>query len=376
MKIAYLFLTYDNVQHKHEIKSMLKTDNIYIHPKYPENVDDDWKQHIISKNVSTSWGDISIVRATITLLREAIQNRRNTWFVLLAQDCFPIASHHDIHSMLEKQTKSMFDLVATEGKWYKTSQWWILHRRDVECVLRNHGKFDCEYRSFSEKHRPKLGFEYACDELYFLSLLKWCNPEYAYINCKPVYTQWLHNVHMHHPVIYNKLTAFDLANMHDHQSLFIRKTSKWFNGSVEATTPGKLLMYVYVNYERNSSAYTALINNPGIDVVCLTHNLDLIPEALMRKSLHVYVFPYKEVYGAFLDLYHNQLEYMKQWQSTWFVYPDFIITENGDYTVHDTCHIPLEIHESKSGFREGCQLPNVAAFHCIEDTHGHVAYFI
>ena len=59
-KIAFLFLTRDNVHHpdiwKRYFKGHQKKINIYCHPKEPEKVTVDWqKKHIIPNLVETGW---------------------------------------------------------------------------------------------------------------------------------------------------------------------------------------------------------------------------------------------------------------------------------------------------------------------------------
>ena len=48
MSYAFLFLTYDNFVNKDIIKEFTKDQNIYIHPKFPNNVDNYFKSFIIN----------------------------------------------------------------------------------------------------------------------------------------------------------------------------------------------------------------------------------------------------------------------------------------------------------------------------------------
>ena len=382
MKIAYLFLTYDNLLHKQEIMETVHTDNMYIHPKYANQVDADLAKYVIPHSVPTSWGDISIVRATLALLREAHRNRANKWFVLLSQDCYPVATYTDIHNILNAQTHSMFDYVAQDHDIYKTSQWWALTREDVDIILRNQCKFDAHHYSFSPRKFIRPAFEFAFDEIYFLSLLRWVNPHYQYIQAQPVYTRWLHNVHMHHPVLFNKLTQADMTCILENQSMFIRKTTPTFQKRVETVGDAdyqlqsrtRLLMYLYITELRDVSEYQTVIDTPNIDVVCIVHHRDHLPNALLSKSLHVYTLPYKHGFGAFLDIYYNQSDFWKHWGGVWFVYPGFELTATGVYQVHECNRVPLTIPQGKSGFREGHVLPNISAFHYLEDSLGRRAY--
>jgi len=382
MKIAYLFLTYDNLLHKNEILDTIHTDHIYIHPKFPEKVDSDLAKYIIPHCVPTSWGNISIVRATLNLLREAYHDRTNKWFVLMSQDCYPVASYTDIHNLLNAQQHSIFDMVGQDHDIYKTSQWWAMTRADVEIVLRYYGKFDAHHHSFSPKKFIRPIFEFAFDEIYFLSLLRWVNPNYEFTQGKTIYTRWLHNVNMHHPVLFNKLTQADMSCILQNNSMFIRKTTANFQKKIENVgdedyalqSKTRLLMYLYITEKRDLSYYQTVIDTPSIDIVCIVHYHDHIPPELLAKSLHVIQLPYKYSYGVFLDIYYSQSDFWKHWGGVWFVYPGFNMTADGEYQVYNNVRIPLYIPKGMDGFRPGQELPNTEAFYYLEDKHGRVAY--
>lgn len=90
MKVAFLFLTYDNFTNPSVIKEFTKNQNVYIHPKNPENDEPFFRRNIIKNLVPTEWGTISIVNATFNLLIESYMNPDNQWFILLSQDCVPV----------------------------------------------------------------------------------------------------------------------------------------------------------------------------------------------------------------------------------------------------------------------------------------------
>jgi outer membrane protein TolC len=77
MSIAFLFLTYDNFTNNTIIKKFIKNQNIYIHPKYPNNVNKEFKSYIIKNLIDTKWGEYSIVDATLNLLKEAFNVTNN-----------------------------------------------------------------------------------------------------------------------------------------------------------------------------------------------------------------------------------------------------------------------------------------------------------
>jgi len=92
-QIAFLFLTLDNPNFTKIWDSYFKGHsskyNIYIHPKYPDQVS--WKKTKIIKNLKeTGWG--FIVEAEYELLKEAYQNKNNVKFVTISESDIPITS--------------------------------------------------------------------------------------------------------------------------------------------------------------------------------------------------------------------------------------------------------------------------------------------
>lgn len=171
-KIAFLFLTYDNILHIKQIEKITKNQNIYINPKFLNKINPEYKKYIIPNLITeTKWGKISIVYATLELIKEAYKNKLNKWFILLSQDVYPLVSLENIQKKLKNQEKSMFDYNVDNGIYYKTSQWWILNREDIKIILNNYEEFNLIHK---EDFKDSLNstFEAAMDEIYFLSLLK------------------------------------------------------------------------------------------------------------------------------------------------------------------------------------------------------------
>lgn len=90
-KIAFLFLTLDNPNYPNIWNEYFKNHhhliNIYIHPKFPNNLS--WNTHNMIINLKdTAWG--FIVNAYISLFEEAYQNKTNVKFVTISESCLPI----------------------------------------------------------------------------------------------------------------------------------------------------------------------------------------------------------------------------------------------------------------------------------------------
>ena len=72
MKIALLLLTIDNPYFTDNLKEYLNENiKLYIHAKFPEKIDNEFKKYLIKNQIETKWGDLSLVKASINLLEES-----------------------------------------------------------------------------------------------------------------------------------------------------------------------------------------------------------------------------------------------------------------------------------------------------------------
>ena len=104
MKIAFLFLTRDNVNFPDLWSNWFKGHedkyNIYCHPKTPELVTVRWqKDNIIDNIVETGWG--YIVDAYTELLKVAMQNKDNIKFVTISESCVPLQPFITFYKFLQ-----------------------------------------------------------------------------------------------------------------------------------------------------------------------------------------------------------------------------------------------------------------------------------
>lgn len=111
-KIAFLFLTLDNVNFvniwDYYFKGNEDKINIYIHPKYPENVI--WKkEHIIKNLKETSWG--CIVNAYKSLFKIALQDKDNYKFVTISESCVPIKPFNQFYKDVINDPRSWIKLL-------------------------------------------------------------------------------------------------------------------------------------------------------------------------------------------------------------------------------------------------------------------------
>lgn len=108
-KIAFLFLTINNPNFTkvwdYYFKDHQDKINIYIHPKYPENIT--WHSENIIKNLKpTAWG--YIVDAYKQLFKTAIKNKENIKFITISESCLPIKPFNILYDFAMKNKKESF----------------------------------------------------------------------------------------------------------------------------------------------------------------------------------------------------------------------------------------------------------------------------
>jgi hypothetical protein len=112
----------------------------------------------ISDKVETAWGELSIVHATLALLRAALQDPETTHFILVSESCVPVRPFGQLRVNLRRDSRSRLhvwslDEVKRAGNRYKLKrllrlhgismdlaffqeQWMCLNREDALTVTR------------------------------------------------------------------------------------------------------------------------------------------------------------------------------------------------------------------------------------------------
>ena len=158
MKIAFLFLTYDDINNEDVWQSFFKNAdpndyNIYIHSKNKGSVLSAFNKYKIANTIDTAWGDISLVKAQNLLLTEALKDENNQFFILLSNSCIPFKTFDNIKQNLStKLGKSIFNMSSdsqifprcdntlkyTKKEYIKkASQWSILSRNHAEILAKD-----------------------------------------------------------------------------------------------------------------------------------------------------------------------------------------------------------------------------------------------
>lgn len=186
MKIAFCFLTYSDFS-KPEIWDIYfdgyiygKDFDIFLHPKEPEKLVTEYRRNIIHNLIDTKWGDISLVRATIAMLRQAYLDKENKFFILLSDTTIPITSFKSLQHFLLGDNKNYLkisrlkhgdikryihgvsdDLYAKiNGNLVKHHQWFILNRDTVPFLIDPNNDYTSKFETM-----------FAPDEHYFGAVL-------------------------------------------------------------------------------------------------------------------------------------------------------------------------------------------------------------
>ena len=236
-KIAFLFLTKGN--HNCEIAWNLFFRNIpvseyriYCHPKTLPT-QDFLKNNTLSSRTPTRWGDVSLIRATLLLLKTAYQDKENHYFILVSDSCIPIVNFttlqetlfqtgrsimawRHIQNRLDRYQKLPVNIRAklSFNHFYSQHQWMVLRRDHVKLAIQ-HSLLD----AFTAVH--------ACDEHYFVSLFYLLGvlfKETDFLNRKVTYCDWS-DVTAMHPKHFNSLDNQLIWKAHQKHCLFLRKVN-------------------------------------------------------------------------------------------------------------------------------------------------------
>ena len=322
-KIAFLFLTYGEIHPVWE--EYTKDHSVYVHAKYPTEITNPYFNSKCIPTIPTEWGKMSIVDATLNLLRTAYtptrrltrsnkpsRSNKNKWFVLLSGDSYPLQPIHKLEEFLSNQPYSLFEPLGGN----KTSQWWILNHQDVDTVI----KKTTYTNKFTIKH-PSNG---AYDEFYFLSLLREENHLYSFTPYPVVYTKWLKGMHSH-PMTFNRWMLTDKTQSTELKSFFLRKITPHF--TTHLYDPQKELYIVFVGTSSNLPEHP-----PKGDLILVSLGDTVsIPLEWFNQCIYKYQIHWSTVQPTIEYLIHH-LD-IKQWNKV------IVTTEMFDWSnLHQTTH--------------------------------------
>ena len=118
-KIALCFLTYNNLAQPELWKNFINSKyNIYIHNK--DEFTGVFEQYCINNKVKTKYGNISLVKATLKLFKEAFQTKENKYFVLLSDKCIPLYSVDEMYNNITNLDNNLILSYNTKLERYKS----------------------------------------------------------------------------------------------------------------------------------------------------------------------------------------------------------------------------------------------------------------
>ena len=239
-KTAFLFLTIKN----HNCQGLWdlffqgipnSLYSIYCHPKFTPT-QPLLKDNIVSRTIPTQWGDISLVRASLILLREAYTDPKNEYFILLSDSCIPIIDFTFMREKLyDKSTRGysyihykhianrldryqkLSPYIRQKIKWgdfYSQHQWMILHRKHVRMCL-----------ALVPRLLSHFNNVHAVDEHFFVTIFQLLGVlKKEFINQKTTYCDWGDTKAMH-PKTFTTLSNQLVYQMQTTGHFFARKIS-------------------------------------------------------------------------------------------------------------------------------------------------------
>ena len=356
MSYAFLLLTYENPLY--DFRNIITNNNIYIHPKYPDKILKEYQPYVIKNLVNqTTWCEYSIVEATLNLLKMAFSDKTNEWFILVSEDTYPIYEQDEFIKHLNTD-KSIFNYINKYDIYYKTSQWWILNRTDANIIISNISKYIDKFQ-----HKINNG---CIDEYYFLSVLKWNNPDYEYINMPIMYDKWLTYTIQKSPAYFNYLLDDDLEYIKSNNCMFVRKITKSFS-PVKYTFKRKLYV-VYIGTETNQD--NIILTDEFDLILILSIKIDKIKQELVKRSIYIFNIIYKFLYETILNICNEK--FIKNWEIVVFTTEKFNM--NNYNTINKTKQsLPYYKFKFKDSNKN---LLNIKEFYYIEDNNNQLAFSI
>lgn len=238
MRLVFLFLTRCN---HHSIDTWnrffdgVPTDlySIYCHPK---NMPSQrlLLDNTIHRRVPTQWGDISLVKATLLLLRTALRDPENGYFILVSDSCIPIVDFDFLYAHLHETLGKRYSYLAYTHRenrltryeklhpglrqhlpwkhFYSQHQWMILNRHHVE-------------RFVESSLIPAFQRVHAADEHYFIACFYLWGILDQCINHKTTYCDWS-DTSSDHPRPFSRVTHSTIMDAQAKRCFFLRKVSR------------------------------------------------------------------------------------------------------------------------------------------------------
>jgi hypothetical protein len=190
----------------------------------------------VLRPIPTAWGTISLVKATLYLLKVALRDKRVKKFVLVSETCIPVWSFESIYKKLIEgdgnksrvqwcygKNADRLNIISTAGYklpiglWAKQSQWMTLDRSHVQILFSRQ-----DIHSFLQVFQNCP----AADEHFFINFLLYvCKiPVDQFENTYTTYVDW--NVRSEHPKLFLEIRKDLIDFARKNNCLFARKFDK------------------------------------------------------------------------------------------------------------------------------------------------------
>ena len=216
-KVAFCFLLYSKHNHPQKWVEFFKEDNykeksysIYSHLKQVTPETQPWLLDNTVSPIKTGWCEDNLVWAWVKMLKAALKDPKNKYFVLLSGECMPLYGFWDTYKKIMASKKSRINVTreseatAETGLLY-ADQWVLLNRRHARLLV-SLRESDAGKKFVMRTKKIMNGF--CADELYPINWFvhkigKTSSREFrSEFNIGPTtYTKW--DGKMPHPIKFN-----------------------------------------------------------------------------------------------------------------------------------------------------------------------------
>jgi galactoside 2-L-fucosyltransferase 1/2 len=257
-QVAFCFLLMDKIQHAHIWEDFFDQDhkdtsNIYSHIKSISPQTSSWIKKAHVRTVGTNWCGEGLILAFVQMLKKALKNPNNKYFVLLSDTCIPLYNYSETYKKILSTPKSrMYFELENENVFedrndiYNGHQWVILNRKIALDYIKLSDSKNQKSQSFIKKFRKlykdnkvSIGRKKpiqahnstwvgGCpDEIYPINWLvsKYKKNISKYVkNQMTTYTSWDYEKDPDHPQIFNiKTVKKYIHKICGHGHIFARK---------------------------------------------------------------------------------------------------------------------------------------------------------
>lgn len=164
-KIAFCFLLYDTIQHLSIWENFFSQDidgssMVYSHLKKITNKTPRWVKSAKVPTVTTNWCGEGLINAFAQMLKKALKNTDNKYFVLLSGSCIPLYNYSETYKKITSTSKARmeyynipYNVFGNIKGIYNGHQWVILNREVATQYIRLHDSKDVKARKFIKKMR-------------------------------------------------------------------------------------------------------------------------------------------------------------------------------------------------------------------------------